>query len=371
MVSTALANYPVIITVAIEKTIVLAPWRTETILAGFAAALLDLAIAGGVILMLRQIRIERRAMEAVTQEAEAESRRERERSQLESLAATDRAATLSRLATTFELEVGRMSRAVAEAAGQVQGEAVSVAGSTGHATSLTRDAAAEAAAAASHVIAVATATEALTGSIDAVAEQSRRGAQLVSTAARAAHDADATVVTLTNSAETIGQIVNVISGIAQQTNLLALNATIEAARAGEAGRGFAVVAAEVKTLSKAVSQATEDIKRQIDGMQGATRQTAHAMQEIRAFVTTINTISDETTRAMDHQRTATLQIAGAMVDAADNARTLSAHINDASMATTEAGATAVLVQTVARDLAGQADALQAASATFLTQVHAA
>jgi methyl-accepting chemotaxis protein len=269
------------------------------------------------------------------------------------------------------LKIGQMSRAVAEAAGHVQDEAITVAGLAGHATDRTRDAAAEAAAAATYVIDVANAPEALTGSIAAVARQSLRGAELVSTAALAAHDADATVATLTASAATIGQIVDVIGGIAQQTNLLALNATIEAARAGDAGRGFAIVAGEVKVLSRAVSQATDDIKRQIGGMQGATVQTAKAMQEIRAFVTTINTISADITDAMEHQRTATLEIARAMIGAADNARTLSAHVSDASLATTQTGATAASVQAVAHDLAGQADALRTESALFLAQVHVA
>ncbi|MCX7950539.1 MAG: methyl-accepting chemotaxis protein [Clostridiales bacterium] len=69
---------------------------------------------------------------------------------------------------------------------------------------------------------------------------------------------------LNASVERIGNITEVINGIARQTNLLALNAAIEAARAGEVGRGFAVVADEVRKLAEESERSAGEIKSLVD-----------------------------------------------------------------------------------------------------------
>src|SRR4029077_10779010 len=104
-------------------------------------------------------------------------------------------------------------------------------------------------------------------SIREIAKNANESARVAKNAVTVAHSTNETVKKLGVSSQEIGNVIKVISSIAQQTNLLALNATIEAARAGDAGNGFAVVGNEVKELAKQTAKATEEITNKIGAIQ--------------------------------------------------------------------------------------------------------
>jgi len=87
------------------------------------------------------------------------------------------------------------------------------------------------------------------------------------------------ILTLSERAQAIGEIIAAVNEIAEQTNLLALNAAIEASRAGEHGRGFSVVAGEIKTLADQSKKATAQVRQILGEIQKSTNTAVMVTEE--------------------------------------------------------------------------------------------
>ena len=211
---------------------------------------------------------------------------------------------------------------------------------------------------------VATATEEMTASIKEIAKNANEAAKVAGSAAKMAETTNATVAKLGESSAEIGQVIKVITSIAQQTNLLALNATIEAARAGEAGKGFAVVANEVKELAKETAKATEDISKKIEAIQTDTKGSVDAIAQITAIIKQINDISNTIASAVEEQTATTNEIARNVGEAAKGSAQIAENVVAVATAAKSTTQGANDTQTAAQELSRMAAELQKLVARF-------
>ncbi|MDN4493029.1 methyl-accepting chemotaxis protein [Ureibacillus aquaedulcis] len=129
-------------------------------------------------------------------------------------------------------------------------------------------------------------TEIVSHTVDEASRLSSEGRKVINEVNNQMKFIDNTVRSLVDSfaelstrSREIGQIIEVITGIAAQTNLLALNAAIEAARAGESGKGFAVVADEVRKLAEESAKSARQISELVSAIQQDTDQTMKMVED--------------------------------------------------------------------------------------------
>ncbi|PHZ84522.1 methyl-accepting chemotaxis protein [Paremcibacter congregatus] len=159
-------------------------------------------------------------------------------------------------------------------------------------------------------------TENLQAAVDTITRQMEQSTELTQEAVTISDETQKTIGGLEEAAQGIGEIIGLISNIANQTNLLALNATIEAARAGEAGKGFAVVASEVKGLASQTTQSIGDITEHVEGIQMKVAAAVKDIDRIKRSIDKVQASSDVIREEVTRQRAATRDIA----DSADRAQ---------------------------------------------------
>ncbi|GGB43909.1 hypothetical protein GCM10011316_14850 [Roseibium aquae] len=260
---------------------------------------------------------------------------------------------------------------VAEAVGRAKsnsGQLASVAEDTQQ-KSASVSAAAEQAS--TNVKSVAAATEELSASISEISQQVVQSSGKAREAAEIATGTQAKAGQLNENSMRIGDILKMISDIAEQTNLLALNATIEAARAGEAGKGFAVVASEVKNLASQTANATIEIGQQIEAMQSVTQATVDEIGALTHNIAQISEMLSAVAAAAEEQGAATHEISRNVTEAAQGTQEVSRTIiavRDGSEATDRS---AQDIQLVTDDLQAISGELGEAARRFLENIRAA
>ncbi|MDG1859356.1 MAG: methyl-accepting chemotaxis protein, partial [Emcibacteraceae bacterium] len=201
-----------------------------------------------------------------------------------------------------------------------------------------------------NVQAVAAGVEEFDAAITSIADSMRKTRETSDDAYNRSEAGGDATKRLLESAKAMTGIVEMIQDIASQINLLALNATIESARAGEAGRGFAVVASEVKNLAGQAADATDQITKEINGIQSVSTEVDDNFKAIQISLQEVRSYVVDSSSAVEQQSSAASEMAGNMQSAATGVSEISTNITEIASATNQANSATQKVEEMSRSI---------------------
>jgi methyl-accepting chemotaxis protein len=277
-----------------------------------------------------------------------------------------RANELNQLVGIFGSTIGAVFAQILQASTEMAGQSKNMRSSSGDAQSMATMVATEAEESSVNAQALSAAAEEMVASIREISRQVSKSSEVTRQAVEFARNSERDVKALQQTSAEIGQVVQLITGIAEQTNMLALNATIEAARAGEAGKGFAVVASEVKNLAKQTASATDAVSKKIQSIQDASVQSAASIANIGKIVGSIDEYITVIAAAIEEQNATTEEISRNVTFVSGSALRVAENVQKIQTQSGEISGNAQTVNASADHMAGEAETLSREVKTFLT-----